>query len=124
MITNFKEVGGPNLKIVVNFRDTSSGTYETWEGKVMKKERVTPKAQVMASNGAIVQAVSSNKYAMGYIGIGYVNEGIRPLKVNGVKGTNETTLNGTFTIHLPCATHSMDPETFPPITDAEINRET
>jgi phosphate transport system substrate-binding protein len=124
MITNFKEVGGPNLKIVVNFRDTSSGTYETGEGKVMKKERVTPKAQVMASNGAIVQAVSSNKYAMGYIGIGYVNEGIRPLKVNGVKGTNETTLNGTFTIHLPCATHSMDPETFPPITDAEINRET
>jgi phosphate transport system substrate-binding protein len=36
----------------------------------MKKERVTPAAQVMASNGAIVQAISNNKHAIGYIGIG------------------------------------------------------
>jgi phosphate transport system substrate-binding protein len=100
-IKNFKELGGPNLKIVVNSRDTSSGTYETWEGKVMKKERVTPKAQVMASNGAIVQAVSSNKYAIGYIGIGYVNDSVKPLTVNSIAGTNETTLNGTFPISRP-----------------------
>ena len=81
-----QEVGGPDLKIVVNSRDTSSGTYETWEGKVMKKERVTPRAQVMASNGAIVQAVSNNKYAIGYIGIGYLNSSVKPLTVNGVDG--------------------------------------
>ena len=43
-ITNFKELGGPDLKIVVCSRDTSSGTYETWEGKVMKKVRVFPGA--------------------------------------------------------------------------------
>src|SRR5210317_81685 len=48
-ISNFKAIGGPDLKIVICSRDTSSGTYETWEGKVMKKERVTPRAQVMAS---------------------------------------------------------------------------
>ena len=100
-ITNYKDVGGPDLKIVVNSRDTSSGTYETWEGKVMNKERVTPKAQVMASNGAVVQAVSSNKYAIGYIGIGYVNSSVKPLRVDGVKGSNETTLNGTFPISRP-----------------------
>ena len=58
-ITNFKELGGPDLKIVVCSRDTSSGTYETWEGKVLKGERVTQKAQVMASNGGIVQAVAN-----------------------------------------------------------------
>jgi len=100
-ITNFKEVGGPDLKIVVCSRDTSSGTYETWEGKVMKKERVTPRAQLMASNGAVVQAVSNNKYAIGYIGIGYVNSSVKSLTVNGIQGTNETTLNGTFPISRP-----------------------
>ncbi|BBO80715.1 phosphate ABC transporter substrate-binding protein [Desulfosarcina ovata] len=100
-ITNFKDIGGPDLKIVVCSRDTSSGTYETWEGKVMNKERVSPAAQVMASNGAIVQAVSNNKYALGYIGIGYVNDSIRPLKVDGVEGTKESTLNGTFPISRP-----------------------
>ncbi|MCB2147495.1 MAG: PstS family phosphate ABC transporter substrate-binding protein [Deltaproteobacteria bacterium] len=100
-ITNFKEIGGPDLKIVVCSRDTSSGTYETWEGKVLDKERVTPRAQVMASNGAIVQAVSNNKYAIGYIGIGYLNDAVKPLTVDGVKGTKESTLNGTFPISRP-----------------------
>jgi phosphate transport system substrate-binding protein len=100
-ITNFKEIGGPDLKIVICSRDTSSGTYETWEGKVMNKERVTPRAQVMASNGAIVQAVSNNKHAIGYIGIGYLNDAVKPMKVDGVEGTKETTLNGTFPISRP-----------------------
>jgi len=100
-IINFKELGGPDLKIVVCSRDTSSGTYETWEGKVLKGERVTPRAQIMASNGAIVQAVSNNKYAIGYIGIGYVNSSVKGLTVNGIQGTNETTLNGTYPISRP-----------------------
>jgi phosphate transport system substrate-binding protein len=100
-ITNFKEVGGPDLQIVVCSRDTSSGTFETWEEKIMKKEKVTPRAQVMASNGAIVQAVSKNKYAIGYIGIGYLNTSVKGLKVNGVEGTEQTTLDGTFPISRP-----------------------
>ncbi len=100
-IKNFKDIGGPDLSIVINSRDTSSGTYETWEKKVMKKERVSPRAQLMASNGAIVQAVSKNKHAIGYIGIGYLNSGVKALKVNGVTGTNETTLNGTYPISRP-----------------------
>jgi phosphate transport system substrate-binding protein len=100
-ITNFKDIGGPDLKIVICSRDTSSGTYETWENKVMKKERVTPRAQVMASNGAIVQAVSKNKHAIGYIGIGYLNSSVKPLKVNGIAGSKATTLDGTFPISRP-----------------------
>ena len=100
-IKNWKELGGPDLKIVVNSRDTSSGTYETWEKKVMKKERVTPAAQVMASNGAVAQAVSNNRHAIGYIGIGYLNKSIKALMVNGIEGTEESTLDGTYPISRP-----------------------
>jgi phosphate transport system substrate-binding protein len=100
-IVNWKELGGPDLQIVVNSRDTSSGTFETWEEKVMSKERVTPAAQVMASNGAIAQMVSSNKYAIGYIGIGYLNPNVKALTVNGVEGSEETTLDGTYPISRP-----------------------
>lgn len=100
-ITNFKEIGGPDLQIVVISRDTSSGTYETWEEIVLNKERVTPRASVMASNGAVVQAVSSNKNAIGYIGIGYLNDSLKVLKVNGIEGTAQTTLSGEFPISRP-----------------------
>ena len=51
-ITNWKDVGGADARIVVVSRDTSSGTYETWETMVMKGERVAPSALLQASNGA------------------------------------------------------------------------
>lgn len=97
----WKEVGGPNKKIVVISRDTSSGTYEVWEGKVMKKERVYPGALLQASNGAVAQAVAKNKYAVGYIGLGYLNKDVRALTVNSVTGSSGTTLDGTFPISRP-----------------------
>jgi phosphate transport system substrate-binding protein len=97
-VKNWKEVGGPALQIVVISRDTSSGTYEVWEEKVMKKERVYAGALLQASNGAVVQAVSKNRYAIGYIGLGYVNKSVKPLTINGIKGSARTTLDGTYPI--------------------------
>ena len=97
-IKNWKEVGGADKKIVVISRDTSSGTYEVWEEKVMKKERVFPGALLQASNGAIVQAISKNENAIGYIGLGYLNNTIKATTVNSIKGSAASTLDGTFPI--------------------------
>jgi phosphate transport system substrate-binding protein len=100
-VKNWKQVGGPDKTIVVVSRDTSSGTYEVWEEKVMKKERVYPGALLQASNGAVAQAVANNKNAVGYIGIGYLNNSVKPLTVNGITGSAKTTLDGTFPISRP-----------------------
>jgi len=100
-IKNWKQAGGPDRPIVVISRDTSSGTYEVWEEKVMKKERVYPGVLLQASSGAVAQAVANNKNAVGYIGIGYINKGVKPLTVNGIIGSAETTLDGTFPISRP-----------------------
>lgn len=97
-VKNWKDMGGPDRPIVVISRDTSSGTYEVWEEKVMKKERVSPAALLQASNGAVVQAVSNNKNAIGYIGLGYLNSSIKATTTNNIKGSAETTLNGTYPI--------------------------
>jgi len=100
-IKNWKDLGGPDRTIVVVSRDTSSGTYEVWEGKVMKKERVYPGALLQASNGAVVQAVSKNKNAIGYIGLGYLDASVKALSANGISGSPETTLNGTYPVSRP-----------------------
>lgn len=97
-VKNWKEIGGPDTPVVVISRDTSSGTYEVWEEKVLHGEKVFPGALLQASNGAIVQAVSKNKNAIGYIGIGYLNKEVKALKVENVEGTAETTLSGAFPI--------------------------
>jgi len=95
-ITNWKEVGGEDLKIVVISRDSSSGTFESWDHFVMKKAKVTPKAQMLASNGAIVTAVAKNRYAISYLGIGYVNKSVKPLQVNGVTASIATALSKEY----------------------------
>lgn len=100
-VKNWKEIGGPDKKIVVVSRDTSSGTYEVWEKKVMKKEKVYPGALLQASNGAVVQAVSKNKNAIGYIGLGYVDRSVKPLTVNGIQGSEKTTLDGSYPVSRP-----------------------
>jgi len=97
-IKNWKEVGGPDKEIVVVSRDTSSGTYEVWEEKVMKKERVYAGALLQASNGAVAQTVSKNKVAIGYLGIGYVDKSVKALTINGITGNEETALSGKFPV--------------------------
>ncbi|MCX5830687.1 MAG: PstS family phosphate ABC transporter substrate-binding protein [Deltaproteobacteria bacterium] len=95
-ITNWKEVGGDDLPIVVISRDSSSGTFESWAEFVMKKAKVTPRAQMLASSGALYTAVSKNKNAIAYIGIGYMKKGVTALTVNGIPATQETALSRKY----------------------------
>jgi len=95
-ITNWKEVGGEDLKIVVISRDSSSGTFESWDHFVMKKAKVAPQAQMLASNGTIVTAVAKNRYAISYLGIGYVNKSVKALQVNGVTASVATALSKEY----------------------------
>jgi phosphate transport system substrate-binding protein len=97
-ITNWNEVGGKDMKIIIISRDTSSGTYESWQEKVLHKEKVAPTAQLQASNGAIVQAVSKNKHAIGYIGIGYLGKSVKGLKVNSIDANEKNALSGAYPI--------------------------
>ncbi len=97
-ITDWKQVGGKPGRVVVISRDTSSGTYEIWEKIVMKKADVRRDALLQASNGAIVSVISENPLAIGYIGYGYINETVKPCKVNSVDGTIENGKSGQFPI--------------------------
>lgn len=100
-ITNWKEVGGDNLQIVVISRDSSSGTFESWGELVLHKAKVTPRAQLQASNGAIVQAISKNRYAIGYIGFGYLNKSVKGLTVNGIPATMQTAIAKQYPVARP-----------------------
>ncbi|KIX12719.1 phosphate ABC transporter substrate-binding protein [Dethiosulfatarculus sandiegensis] len=97
-VKNWKEVGGADKPVVVISRDSSSGTFEVWNKKVLKKERVRPDAQLQASNGAVAQAVAGNKYAIGYVGIGYLNSKIKGLTVGGVQASAKTAMDKSYPV--------------------------
>lgn len=100
-ITNWKEVGGPNLEIVVITRDTNSGTYETFEKLVMNKQKIFDKAEYVGSNGAVRQRVQSTQAAIGYAGLGFVDKTVKALTVNDVYPSAATVRTGEYPIARP-----------------------
>ncbi|HPC47441.1 MAG TPA: phosphate ABC transporter substrate-binding protein, partial [Deltaproteobacteria bacterium] len=95
-ITNWKEVGGKDAKIVVVSRDTSSGTYEAFEALAINKEKVRPDALISASNQAVAQTVSQTPNAIGYVGHGYLSQKVKDVTVDGVKCTRENIQSGKY----------------------------
>ncbi|NLX26029.1 MAG: phosphate ABC transporter substrate-binding protein PstS [Lentisphaerae bacterium] len=100
-ITNWKEVGGPDQKIVTISRDTSSGTYETFEEKVMEKGKIREDCEYVGSNGAIRSRVQTTPAAIGYAGLGFVDKTVKALKVNGISPSAETVQSGQYPIARP-----------------------
>jgi phosphate transport system substrate-binding protein len=85
-ITNWKEVGGDDNKIVVYSRETSSGTYEFFKEHVLNKKNYATSALLMPATGAIVQSVSQTKGAIGYVGLAYIEKTVKAVEVSYDKG--------------------------------------
>ncbi len=72
-ITNWKELGGENLKIIVYSRESSSGTHEFFKEMLLLNKNYSSTVLNLPASGAIVQSVSQTKGAIAYIGLAYLN---------------------------------------------------
>lgn len=81
-ITNWKEVGGEDLRIVVYSRETSSGTYEFFKESVLHNKNYMSGVLSMPATGAVIQSVRQTKGAIGYIGLAYLNPYVKALAVS------------------------------------------
>ena len=81
-ITNWKDVGGDDRKIVVYSRETSSGTYEFFKESVLHNKNYMSSVLSMPATGAIIQSVRQTKGAIGYIGLAYLNPYVKALAIS------------------------------------------
>ena len=73
---------GPDLKIIVYSRETSSGTYEFFKTSVLKEKNYMPGVLSMPATGAVIQSVKQTRGAIGYVGLAYVNRYVKALHVS------------------------------------------
>ncbi len=99
-VANWKDVGGAAQPIVVIGRDSASGTREFFNEKVMGKEATTKSMLEKNSNGAVKSSISPNPGAVGYVGLGYVDQSVRAVSIsmNGtvVEPTVENVVKGSY----------------------------
>lgn len=97
-ITNWKEVGGPDLRIELVNRDEASGTREAFAKIVMGKQKFDRGAVVLPGTGQVREVVGRTKGAIGYISVGFVNNEVKALTVDGVAPTRENVAIGFYPI--------------------------
>lgn len=97
-ITNWKEVGGTDGPIHLFTRDEASGTREVFSEKLLQKGPVAANANVVPSNGAMRAALSQDAKAIGYLGIGHLDQTVKGILVEGVAPTQENAKNGSYPV--------------------------
>ncbi|NLT94129.1 MAG: phosphate ABC transporter substrate-binding protein [Clostridia bacterium] len=100
-ITNWKDLGGKDTAITVVNREEGSGTRGAFEEIVLGKEKITEKAAVQNSTGAVKTAVSADPNAIGYISMGSMDDEVKSLKIGGIEPSIENAKSGFYPVTRP-----------------------
>lgn len=95
-IKNWSELGGPDRPIGLVNRDEASGTREAFHKIVMDEHLFDRSAAVLPGTGQVRSVVAEAPGAIGYISLGFVNDEIKALTIDGVAATPETSADGTY----------------------------
>ena len=105
-VTNWKDVGGQDSKIIPYSRENSSGTYVFFKEHVLQNADFTARAQNMPGTAAVVNAVGKERYSIGYGGAAY-SKGIKIIKIKkdatsaAIAPDKTTVQNGTYALSRP-----------------------
>jgi len=108
--TKWNQAGGNDKEILVFSRESSSGTYAFFQEHVLKNKDYTQKAKLMPATSAIIESVSTDEEAIGYVGLGYAVAAGKKVKIIGVKAdanspvvmpSDETVTSGQYSISRP-----------------------
>ena len=101
-ITNWKEVGGKDMEIVVVSREDGSGSRDAFQEIVgYESGQLIKNAIVASGNGNIKTTVAMNKHAIGFISFEYVDESVSTMDINGVQAKAENVLAGQYELSRP-----------------------
>lgn len=112
-ITNWKDLGGNDGRIVVLSRESNSGTHVYFKEHVLRRgnekgpEEFATSALLMPSSQAIADEVATNQNAIGYYGLGYVTSRQKALPIAPTAGkaavvpSVDTVISGEYPISRP-----------------------
>jgi phosphate transport system substrate-binding protein len=101
-VTNWKELGGEDLEIVVVSREDGSGSRDAFQEIVGYTSGELVRSSIIASgNGNIKTTVATNKHAVGFISFEYIDSSISTININGVEATAENVLQEKYSLSRP-----------------------
>ncbi len=99
-VTNWSEVGGADMPIVVVGREAGSGTRGAFE-EILGIEDACKYANELDSTGAVMAKVASTPGAIGYISLDVVDDTVKVLTLEGVEANEENIKAGDYFLSRP-----------------------
>ncbi len=97
-ITSWKQIGGSDKRINVYTRDEASGTRAVFWKKALSKGEISPKAYFVVSNGGMKSAIAQDPYSIGYVSVGYIDNTVAAVSIDGVAPTLENVKEGKYKV--------------------------
>jgi phosphate transport system substrate-binding protein len=97
-VTNWKDVGGADQKIVPVNRPRSSGTRAVFVKTIMGAVPLSTNALVQDATGTVVSALKQTPGAVSYVALSGVTAGVTIVAVDGVTPTPQTITTGKYPI--------------------------
>ncbi len=97
-------------EITVVTREEGSGTRDAFveltgvlskDDAGNKTDDTTKEASVIDGTQAVMTTITGDKYAIGYISLGSLNDTVKALKVNGVEANADNVKSGDYTLQRP-----------------------
>ena len=108
-ITNWKQLGGPDVPVLVYGRNNTSGTYTFFQQNVLNNQNYTTNMTEYDNYDLMIADIlsPSNKGAIGYVGVGFVNNypdvKILSLKLNDTSPSYKPTQSNVESFQYPMA---------------------
>ncbi|NOV00926.1 phosphate ABC transporter substrate-binding protein [Paenibacillus planticolens] len=112
-VTNWKEVGGNDAKIVLVHRPDSSGSRTLVKTIILDGKDFTKDGITQENSGAMKTAVAGQSSSIGYVDTPYIDDTVKALKIDGVAFSEENIKNGTYKLfgveHMYTKGEAKDP---------------
>ncbi|MFD0698687.1 phosphate ABC transporter substrate-binding protein [Paenibacillus sp. GCM10027628] len=95
-ITNWKDVGGKDAKIVLVHRPDSSGSRKLVQQIILDNKDFTKDGITQENSGAMKTAVAGQSSSIGYVDTPYIDDTVKALKIDGVAFSEDNIKNGTY----------------------------
>jgi len=96
-ITNWNQVGGSNAPILVQTRETGSGTLSVLQELLLGSGgEVVDRAAAHTSAALMKNAVAKDVNAVGFDSIGFVDNTVKALRLNNIAASAQTVNNNTY----------------------------
>ncbi len=100
-VSNWSELGGPSLPLAVVAREPQSSASALVQSMVLGDRRLTQSARLAPTSQDVVDIVGTDPGAIGYVSVGYLNDHVRAVALDGILPTPDALTSDQYPLRTP-----------------------